>query len=129
MEPGDGYSIQDVPAHRVLDVTDLEADELDRRAVPVGDAVDRAAAAAGPGSPVAVALGELRATHDRLAADLRARLDRATTGARTAVDAYVSGDREMAAQYVPPVVPLHPVLPDAVADALRRDGRVVPLPR
>ena len=124
------YSIEDAPAGRVVDVTRREGAELNRLAAALGPAMDSGAAAAGPGSPVAAALTELRAAHDRLAADQRRLVDSATAAADRAIAAYVTADRQMAQQYGPfPVAPGHPVLPDLLDQVLRQHGFPTPPPR
>jgi uncharacterized protein DUF6507 len=136
------YSIQDGPARRVVEVTRREADELDRRMRSLDPVLTAGAAAAGPGSPVTAALGELRTEHDRLTADQRGLTGRATSAATTAIDAYVAADRVMAGPYrrspaVPghpaapahPGLPAHPVLPVLIDEVLRRAGVPVPPPR
>lgn len=124
------YSIEDVPAGRVVDVTRQEGAELDRRAAALGPGMDSGAAAAGPGSPVAAALAELRAAHDLLAHDLTHLVQSATTAADAAIAAYVAADGRMAHQYGPfPVAPGQPVLPDLLDQLLRQHGFPTPPPR
>jgi Family of unknown function (DUF6507) len=118
-----GYSIQVDPARRVVDVTGQEGEELDRQATRLTAAVDAGTAAAGSGSPVAAALGELRARHEQVARADRELVERATGAARTAIAAYKAADGQMAEQYGPfPVVPGRPVVPDLVNDILDQNG-------
>lgn len=118
-----GYSIQVEPAWHVVDVTEQEGDELDQRATRVTAAVDAGATAAGSESPVAAALGELRAVHEQVARDDRDRLARIAAATRTAIAAYDAADGEMAEQYGPfPVAPTRPVVPDLVNDILDQNG-------
>ena len=99
-----GYSIRDEQGERILTVTGLEGNELDQRAAAVAKPIDGAAAAAGPG-PVAAALAELRAVHDRVSRDNAALVDRAVLQTRVAIAAYVAADLEMERTYGPFPVP------------------------
>lgn len=95
------YSVEPEPARRIIDVTLDEADRLDRATADLALPLDDAAAAAGPGSPVAAALAGFRGVTEQLARDNRDRAQRAAAGARAGIDAYLASQAEMAEQYGP----------------------------
>jgi hypothetical protein len=128
--PAGTYSIQVDPARRVVDLTAGEGVELGVRAARLAGAIDAGEAAAGPGSPVAAALGELRSCHDRTVTDDRDRIGSAVSAAGTAISAYEAADHQMARQYGPfPVVAQHPLYPKDLEFPLQAGGFPASAPR
>jgi len=95
------YSVEPEPARRIITVTEEEATGLDRATADLALPMDAAAAAAGPGSPVAGALAAFRAVNEQVARDNRGLVERAAAGTRTAIDTYLASHFEMAEQYGP----------------------------